>query len=239
MAGGVGHNTALLLVCLAILSPNGDVAITVQKPTSNASLSSNASQSPLVDHQIRTVASLRSLLKGFKLPYGVSVDSWSLTPFGKLTVKGLAVQNPTGFSGRSFLSVEKMVADLDLTSCFASSWTLQKFDVTGVDFKYQKTWQSSNVESWLNKVGGDDEDTDETYVILREVTLADVRVKTVVLGVSSPWIPLPTVHYDNFYKSKHVKKDTLVAKALLMEFVKRAGSGSSRRRKFPFPFPFR
>jgi len=189
-----------------------------QVPASKSDAVSTQSSSTVAteeDHSIKggrlMGSAVKSLLKhfdsaalGVKFVLGETrVDAC----YGRISIDGLTIENPEGFSSEYLLKASKLMIDLDMQKLI-TSWgktlEVEKVVLQDVDVIYERSWSTSNVDTvnkklTTSKVGSRTPKNQPEKVVVHKVVLSNIGAKAcTTLGSMGPRLAVGDIKYEDF-----------------------------------------
>ena len=145
------------------------------------------------------LGSLVAKAGSYFLEVPVSVVSAGLSPFsGAVTLNGLAVANPAGFSDSNFFSVNQVAVVSEIKTLWTSNIHLYSVVIDGANFVYEMGLSGSNLSAFQGQLSSGEPTAVGTPTILTidKLVLTNSVVTASLFGLQKA-IKLPSVELDN------------------------------------------
>jgi len=210
----------------------------VDKSTTVSVQSSSSTVATEEDHTVKggrlMGAAVKKLLKHFdSSALGLKVELGETrmnAMYGTISIDGLTIYNPEGFSSEYLLRASKLVIDLDmqrLITSWGKTLELEKVIVDDVDVIYEKSWSSSNVDTATQNLNnskygkvkqdpdkvvahkvacsstsdGNEPDGNDPELVVHKVVLSNIGGKAcTTLGSYGPRFAIGDICYEDFEK---------------------------------------
>ena len=160
----------------------------------------------------------------------VTVDSVSVNPLqGKLTIKGLDINNPKGFTTPSAFKLGEISVHVDIDSILTDTIVVKSLKIDGPEAAFELANGTTNIaaiqkniESFTGPSTGKttakkDEKADASKpakkVVVDDLVFSNGAIRLAVVGKDIK-VPLPSVHMTNIGRDKPATIQQMVAKIL-------------------------
>ena len=159
----------------------------------------------------------------------VTVDSVSISPFqGKLTIKGLDIQNPKGFTTPSAFKLGEIFVHVDVQSVFKDTIVVKSVKIDGPEAAFELANGTTNIAAIQKNVesftGPSTEKTSKKdekahaskpakKVVVDDLVFSNGAIRLAIVGKDVK-VPLPNIHLTDIGRNKPTTIQQMVAQIL-------------------------